>query len=328
MSTPRRSFPGTVRAIVCTPFHLLLNRIDPPVIVLLYHRVATLARDPEQLAVTPEHFRAQLRHLKGLFPLVRFGDDWSRAEKPAVAITFDDGYADNLREALPILEEEKVPATFFVSTGTIGSPQEFWWHELERIMLEDHELPSSLNIASSGFAASWPTGTMTERQRCYRELVWLMNDHSPSLRNTWLAEIRIWARAAKGSTDIHRMMTLEELRQLAASRWVTIGAHTVTHSRLAALSPDAQRREICTSRQQLEQWLNREVTLFSYPFGRRRDYTGTTVAICREAGFAKAASNFPGQAHRWTDPYQVPRHLVRDWPVELFAKRLQGFWTR
>jgi hypothetical protein len=50
------------------------------------------------------------------------------------------------------------------------------------------------------------------------------------------------------------------------------------------------------------------------------------MAICREAGFAKAAANFPGQAHRWTDPFQIPRQLVRDWPVDIFAQKLKRFW--
>lgn len=126
---------GSARKLVRTPLNRLLNRVDPPVIVLLYHRVTTLVSDPEMLAVSPENFRAQMRHLKENHHLVRFEEDWSKAAKPAVAITFDDGYADNALEALPILDEVGVPATFFVSTGTIGTTREFWWHELERIIL-------------------------------------------------------------------------------------------------------------------------------------------------------------------------------------------------
>jgi peptidoglycan/xylan/chitin deacetylase (PgdA/CDA1 family) len=122
-------------------------------------------------------------------------------------------------------------------------------------------------------------------------------------------------------------MTVDELRSLAESRWVTIGAHTVSHSRLSSLSPAAQAEEILASKRQLEVWLDREIRVFSYPFGRRCDYTKGTVAFCREAGFTKAAANFAGQVHVWTDPCQVPRHLVRNWPLEAFAAKLRGFWT-
>ena len=45
-------------------------------------------------------------------------------------------------------------------------------------------------------------------------------------------------------------------------------------------------------------------------------------------GFTKAAANFPGQAHSWTDPYQIPRHLVRNWPLATFVTKLSGFSTR
>jgi len=316
------------RSTVCTPFNRVLNLIDPPVVVLLYHRVAILGSDPEMLAVSPDNFRTQMRYLKETIPLVRFEEDWTKLSRPAVAITFDDGYADNVQEALPILEEVGVPATFFVSTGAIGTLKEFWWHELEHIILEKHHLPASFTISGPTRGRTWPTCTERERREFYQDIVRLMNEANIECRNDWLMGLRRWAGTEEGATAMHRAMTHDELRYLAANRWVTVGAHTVTHSRLASLSPDEQRHEIVASKKQLEQWLKQEITVFSYPFGKRCDYTRRSVEICRETGFTKAASNFPGQAHRWTDPYRVPRHLVRDWPVELFAEKLRGFWTR
>jgi peptidoglycan/xylan/chitin deacetylase (PgdA/CDA1 family) len=319
---------GTARKLVRTPVNRLINRIDPPVIVLLYHRVTTLPSDPEMLAVTPDNFRAQMRHLKETVPLVRFEDDWTRISKPAVCVTFDDGYADNVLEALPILEETGVPATFFVSTGTIGTGEEFWWHELERIILEKHALPGSFTLDDGRFARSWPTGTPEERQEFYHGMVQLMNNADAEHRNNGLVQLRSWAQSGEPTADTHRAMTVDEVRLLAGSSSVTIGAHTVTHSRLSSLSKEAQQTEIAASKEQLETWLDRKISVFSYPFGRRSDYTEQSIELCREAGFTKAAANFPGQAHRWTDPYQIPRHLVRNWPVEIFVEKLQGFWTR
>jgi len=320
------------RKAVFTPWHGLLNLADPPVIVLLYHRVATLARDPEQLAVTPENFRAQLAYLKENFPIVRFEADWSKTDKPAVALTFDDGFADNALQALPILEELGVPATFFVATGTIGTDRLFWWNELERIVLETDPLPDS--YLDAPLKSTWATGTGADRRRFYREAAQLMTDYDTQSRNALLERIRTWAGSAAGSAGsagsagCQRSLSLEELRLLAKSGCATVGAHTVTHTRLSSLSVAAQREEIRASKLALEKWLGAEVTTFSYPYGKRSHYTQESIELCREAGFAKAAANFPGQAHRWSDPYQIPRHLVRDWPVELFAEQLKGFWTR
>lgn len=319
---------GKVRKTVCAPVHRLLNLIDPPVIVLIYHRVTTLPSDPEMLAVTPENFRAQMRHLKDSFPIVRFEENWAESAKPAVCVTFDDGYADNALEALPILEELGVPATFFVTTELIGAARYLWWHELEELLLGDTAVPSHFALEEGGQDICWATGTASERLQLYQDLVRLMNDSEPGSRETWLQQLRSWTGGPRQGAQTHRGMTLTELRTLAESSWATVGAHTVTHSRLSALSDAEQRDEITASKQQLEAWLDREVTVFSYPFGRRSDFTRESMALCRQAGFSKVAANFPGPVHRWTDPCRIPRHLVRNWPVGQFVEKLRGFWVR
>lgn len=318
----------SLRSAVRTPLNRLYNFVDPPVLVLLYHRVTTLPSDPEMLAVSPDNFRAQIRYLKEKFPFIRFEEDWTKVRKPTVAITFDDGYADNALEALPILEDVEVPATFFVSSGKIGSTREFWWHELERIILGGRNLPATFTLGEGRLEKNWLTGTLGERQDFYHGIVRLMTDADTAQRDEWLALLRIWAHSTEEIADIHRVMSVDDLRLLAASRWVTIGSHTVTHTRLSSLSPEAQREEITASKRQLEKWLCRDISTFSYPFGRRADYTKQSIALCREVGFTRAAANFPGQAHRWTDPFQIPRHLVRNWPLETFAEKLREFWTR
>jgi peptidoglycan/xylan/chitin deacetylase (PgdA/CDA1 family) len=157
-----------------------------------------------------------------------------------------------------------------------------------------------------------------------------MKNITPERREEWLSQLRHWA-GDEGCcvTDTpHRAMTENEIRTLANSSLVTIGAHTVTHSRLSLLSVAEQREEITASKQQLETWLGRKISVFSYPYGKRGDFTGKTATLCRNAGFSKAAANFPGQAHTWTDQFRIPRLLVRDWPVDIFAEKLREFWTR
>jgi peptidoglycan/xylan/chitin deacetylase (PgdA/CDA1 family) len=319
---------SSVRSAVCTPRNRLLNYLDSPVLVLLYHRVTSLLSDPEMLAVTPDNFRSQMLYLKKKFPVVRFEESWAKVQKPAVAITFDDGYADNALEALPILEEVGVPATFFVSTGTISTLKEFWWHELEHLILEKQGTPLSFTLEDDRFGRVWQSGDLRARQEFYQGIVQLMTNADAAQRDNWLAQLRRWAKAEDAIADTHRAMTIKELRLLSMSKWATIGAHTVTHTQLSSLPLDKQREEIVESKKQLEEWLDREVTTFSYPFGRRCHYTSETVKLCREAGFTKVAANFPGQVHRWTDPHQIPRHLIRNWPIEIFTEKLRGFWTR
>jgi len=306
----------------------LLSTIDTPVIVLLYHRVATLASDPQLLAVSPENFRDQMSYLKDKFPMVSFEDDWSHLRSPSIAVTFDDGYADNALNALPIIEEIGVPATFFVSTGNIDTRQEYWWDELERIILGDRPLPKLFVLNDDRYGRRWPTDTLLERQKFYLRITLLMKKITAERRDDWLDQFRQWAGTDEKGRSAYRAMTCKELQQLASSKYVTIGAHTVTHSCLSMLSEKQQKDEIFCSKQELEAKLGKTITVFSYPYGKKSDYNGTSVRLCREAGFSKAASNFPGMVYRWTDPLQIPRYLVRNWDRKTFINRMKVIGVR
>ena len=102
----------------------------------MYHRVAEADLDPHNLAVSPSHFREHLSVLRKLTSprrLLEIVDNWSDSNS-GVAVTFDDGYADNLFEAVPALEAEEIPATIFVSTGMLGR-EGFWIDRLARCLL-------------------------------------------------------------------------------------------------------------------------------------------------------------------------------------------------
>ena len=116
-----------------------LRRFRARAIILCYHRVTELDSDPQLLSVTPKNFREQLEVLRRLYNVARLRDWISEEGKSTrltvVVITFDDGYADNFHEALPLLREADCPATVFVTAGKIDDEEEFWWDELERLIL-------------------------------------------------------------------------------------------------------------------------------------------------------------------------------------------------
>ena len=230
-----------------------VRQIDPPVVVLLYHRVTVLPTDPEQLAVSPDNFRAHLAYLKENFRLVRLEEDWTALSEPAVCITFDDGYADNALEALPILEAAGVPATFFVSTGNLGTDHGFWWDQMERILLHEERLPASFSLADRQFGREWPTATMAQRQALYATLNVLGQKVDAERLEGWLEQLRTWAGQKDTGAGLNRSLNSSELQRLAASPWATIGAHTVSHAALSALTDEQQRHEIFTSKETLEE---------------------------------------------------------------------------
>src|SRR5262249_23631288 len=124
-------------------------------LILMYHRVARIAHDPWQLAVWPDRFAQQIEALVQLRDVVPLR--WLEAEltqgripKRVAAVTFDDGYADLLSEAKPVLDRYACPATMFLVSGTIGSTRAFWWDQLSRTVLEPPFLPPVLEIEIAG----------------------------------------------------------------------------------------------------------------------------------------------------------------------------------
>lgn len=290
----------------------LFNRVEPPTVVLLYHRVADLDTDPLGLAVSPIHFREQLLYLKDRFRLRRFEEPWPRDGGPSAVITFDDGYADNLHQALPILAECGVPATFFIATETIGTEREYWWDDLERLIRLPERLPERFEGPERRRA--WMTRTAKERERFYWDLQTLFKRFDFRRREAWLRALREWAELPEEGRPSHRPMTLAELTRLAEHPLVTIGAHTITHTRLSVLPPEVQASEIHGSKEQLELWLKRPVTVFSYPFGASRDFGKAAIECCRQA-FEKSATTRSWLAHSWSDRHRIPRRYVGNSPT-------------
>jgi peptidoglycan/xylan/chitin deacetylase (PgdA/CDA1 family) len=306
---------------------LVYNTVDCPVVVLCYHRVTSRLADMNSVIVSPDNFRAQMDHLKRNFRIVRFEDTWEHLDKPAVAVTFDDGYADNLFEALPILEEVGIPATFFISTEHIDTRKEFWWDALERMVSGSDGYPARFSLQDAHHGRTWPTLAVEERMVLFQDLHRLFMDATQEQRGEWLRQVDTWTDGNCPKADINRLLTGDELRELSNHDGVTIGAHSVTHSRLSTLTEEEQHHEIVASKQQLEKLLGRDIPVFAYPFGQKTDFDTTSARICREAGYLKAAAAFPGEAHRWTDPYQIPRHFVYNWDVGEFIHKLKRLWV-
>lgn len=94
---------------------------QPRSVVLLYHSVHPTA--PHRTC-TPDAFALQMQWLNENCTVMSLDELWDRryeptADRPAVAVTFDDGFADNHEFALPILAEAKIPAVFFLTTGLL-----------------------------------------------------------------------------------------------------------------------------------------------------------------------------------------------------------------
>lgn len=312
-------------------------------LILLYHRVAEPALDPLLLSVAPRRFEEHLEVIGRLAAPVRLAGirNTSSADgRVPIAVTFDDGYADNLLAAAPLLGAAAVPATVFVVSGMVGADREFWWDELERALLAEDDLPGTLELQlgaagevvrfdfSNGARPdpAWNIlrGDMpSQYTAAYRTLLAQLAPLDSTARDAVIEELRRWARVPSGARATHRPLDEAELLRLGAHDFVEVGAHTIGHPSLSALTGAQQREEIEGSKSRLEELLDRPVTSFSYPFGGRDDYSRTTIRSVKGAGFDLACANVEGRVTARTDRFQLPRLLVRDWDGDEFARRLQ-----
>lgn len=298
-------------------------RLRSRAIILAYHRIAEVPMDPQLLCVRPEFFAEQLDHLRRYCHPISLRELMSgRIPRRSVVLTFDDGYQDNFVFAKPLLERYQIPATVFVTSGYVGKDQEFWWDELERLLLDSGQSPAELTLRLNGESYTWSSATLAERSNLYKELHPKLRPLSTKSIDDALSVIRIWKGDKGTARPTHRPMNLTELQQLS-SPLIEIGAHTVTHPSLAHQSRDVQIEEIARSRQHLESWLGHPVTGFAYPYGSTNAYSAETVEAVRAAGFSYACANSPGWTRRKNDPFQLPRYVVRDWDGNEFAQRLR-----
>jgi peptidoglycan/xylan/chitin deacetylase (PgdA/CDA1 family) len=324
-------------------------RVRRRAVVLLYHRVAETDSDPQLLCVSPQHFDEHMRVIRRLaIPIaldtLAEAARNDRVPRRGLAVTFDDGYADNLFNAKPVLQRHDVPATVFVASGHVGAQREFWWDDVERLMLSRpigrENLDVSLGLCQHSFSLGPRSGRAafeaadtcwdvtqpydpTPRHTVYRKLQSLLKPAEPTARRRAIAKLAQTLGFDGRGRATHRAMTADEVRKLAEGDLVSIGAHTVTHPQLARRPLHEQRREIRECKAALETIVGRSVNSFSYPFGGTGDFDNTSVALVRHAGYRAACANVPGTVTARSDMYRLPRFLVRDWDGAEFAHRLR-----
>jgi peptidoglycan/xylan/chitin deacetylase (PgdA/CDA1 family) len=311
----------------------LRSRLWPGALVVGYHRIADLYSDPHRLAVSPERFDQHMAILSRIcqpLPLVRLAQNLRESFLPkrAVAVTFDDGYRDNLVHAKPILQRHGVPATVFVASGYTRSGKEFWWDELAKLVCDGRLDVGSVQISWQGRPQSWQVETAPQRNEAHLQIHRLMLFAREEERIDLLTQLRPQLGPGAAPPSHSFPMTEQDLCDLVGGGLVDVGAHTVTHPNLASLTPETQKHEILQSRQDLEQILGKPVSVFAYPYGwPTTNFTDETPTIVAQAGFACACTICPGIIRTNTDAYRLPRFMVGNWEAGEFEHHLRD-WLR
>ncbi|MCW3001555.1 MAG: polysaccharide deacetylase family protein [Conexibacter sp.] len=294
--------------------------------ILLYHRVAEVGADPLALAVTPEHFAEQLAVLRERWspaPLAAVAD--GSAGDQAVAITFDDGYHDNLLHALPALAAAEVPATLFASTGHVATGEGYWWDAVTTSLASSADGVLELDLPDGRRA--WAPAGDEQRAAVAAHVHAALRTRDHATITAAVAALHAWAGAPETPVpaDRDRPMTVEELRELAAAGPFDVQAHGRTHLSLAHAPAASRDAELRGGADDLALWLGARPTVFSYPFGVPGvDVDEATKAATRAVGYVHATVNAPGLVRSGTDPHALPRLAVPDVDGPAFARWLHA----
>jgi peptidoglycan/xylan/chitin deacetylase (PgdA/CDA1 family) len=233
----------------------------------------------------------------------------------AACITFDDGYADNYRVAMPILQQHGLTATFFISTGFLDGGR--MWNDTIIEVIRAYS-SSELDLTSLGLGTHSLASTDAKKaaiSALINQIKYLPIDERISITEKI-------AQLAQMSLPVDLMLTAFEVKAMRQAG-MQIGAHTVSHPILARLPEHLAHIEIKNSRNVLEQILGERIGLFAYPNGKPgEDYTLETVSVVQNLGFDGAVSTEWGTSGADDDPFQIRRFTPWDTSRLKFGARL------
>lgn len=270
---------------------------------LMYHSVrargavATAGFEPNQpLSVPADAFDQQMAWLAAQHRVVSLPQAVDELvngtlQRGTVTVTFDDGYRDNLRTALPILERHGVPATVHVTTGLVDRTAVLWWEELEAIVRSAPRLV----FRWDGREHRLELPDRAAREAAFARLAGLCKPAPPERQRELMAALRPQSPVVFSYDE--EVLSWDEVRELDRHPLVTIAAHSVNHPVLRRLDAGAAQAEMRESRQRLEQELGHPVPYFAYPYGGDDEAGTREFALARQLGFAFALTSRAGHWH-------------------------------
>ncbi|QAU35404.1 glycosyltransferase [Janthinobacterium sp. 17J80-10] len=304
--SPLASFPTHQSSLVKAIFSLLApHGVKGKLTILVFHKIPPNADPlvPDELVI--DRFEPMLDFLKANFHVMFLGeavDALAKGTLPgrALAITFDDGYADWLDTACPALLRRNLPATFFITTEQLSG--QAIWHE--RILAAVRALPDTGAVLPYGFSTYAQLDTLESRIKLTRDL-------QERLKYVPLAE-RLAAidllEAQRRSALVHPSPFTADSVRAIHNHGFEIGAHTVRHPILNECTTSEAIAEIGSCREELEAIISGPVTLFAYPNGRPgKDFNNEHADMVKAAGYKAAVATHVGVASASSDPFQLPR---------------------
>lgn len=313
-------------------------------VVLMYHRVVSDNEpygDSYQVGITVSvnTFKRQMEYIRTHFKpvtLEKFTDHLQRNvpfESKTILITFDDGWKDNFVNAYPVLKENKIPATIFITTDFIGSTDRFWQQELSELLsvIRNKALENEgwWQLRADAFEQSVDLVITSSEKDFPGALTNLLNSQKKKTIVQIEGLMQSLGQACQDDKNVSdgpdTFLSWKEARTMAKDG-IAFGSHGKSHVLLPVISVQEAEQEIAESKNQAEKQLGQPINAISYPNG---DYNDAILRIVKQQGYAVAFVTAAGLVSAGDDPYTIRRiniHNDMTNTLPMFLARATGLW--
>lgn len=299
-------------------------------LILCYHSVRDKNKTTRgwlapSRSVDSQDFEAQMRWLSKAVEVVTLQelmDSPRTRENIRVAVTFDDGYFDNIDVALPILRQHGIPITWFVATDYVENAKLLPWWDLIDLALEQCRKPLKIDI--DGFQRSPDPSGVSDRHWLQTNLRQILKSSSPQKRDAITETLR---EAISHELDIpeNSYARKQEIKSALRDGLVELGGHTASHPNVALCESQELIYEITSGKRRLEEISGQPLNWFAYPFGGKGAFSNVSAEAVKQAGFKGACTLLSGTLGKKTNCFMTPRFAVSPrMTMETFKARVLG----
>lgn len=251
-------------------------------LILVYHGVVDQPNHQVSLGpIAEKQFEEHLKYYQKNFDVVSqseifkmYRDDY-KPKKKTIALTFDDGYENNIQRAFPLLKKYNFPATFFIISQCIEDENRLTWYDTIDLIKPDLKY-AQVDVSQFNHA---PLKSIAE----LKELIKTLNIEK---RNALYQEIRKQTKVEdylpKYPREYWKLMNQKQLKELSDSGLIEIAAHSHNHPNLGSINIEDAKKEVTQCKQLLENVIQKEVESLAFPDG---SYTDEVKKVCRDAGY-------------------------------------------
>jgi peptidoglycan/xylan/chitin deacetylase (PgdA/CDA1 family) len=295
---------------------------DKKLFIMIFHRILDEPDFMRPGETDKLRFTWQMDLLAKYFNVLPFAEAMTRLQDKtlparAVCVTFDDGYADNYLNALPILQQSGLPATFFIASGYLDGGR--MWNDsvIEAVRNSPN---AQLDLTNLGLGIL-SVESANQKAQAASDIIIKIKHLDPTIRQQYTDYV---VQQSGADLPDNLMMTTQQLQQLHASG-MEIGGHTVSHPIIAKITDAQLEQELSTNKQTLENILGTQLRFFAYPNGKPgQDYLPEQVGIIKRQGYEAAVSTEWAVASSNSDLWQLPRFTPWDTqPVKFMIRMIR-----